>query len=242
MSHLLLALSPHLDDAVFSAGAALARRAAQGWRVVVATLFTANVARPQGFALACQLDKGLGPEVDYMALRRAEDRAACALLHAEPLHRPYLEAPHRGYEDARALFGPPHADDPAAPALAEEVRTLLCVYRPDEVWAPRALGGHVDHVLVHRAVRETTPPERLAWWTDWPYADRPAPADPEASTVSEASWTDEPAPPDLRVRKADACAAYTSQLGFQFGGEAAMRARVLAMDAERFARAPGAAA
>ncbi len=40
---------------------------------------------------------------------------------------------------------------------------------------------------------------------------------------------------DARVRKADACAAYTSQLGFQFGGEAAMRVRVEAIAVERYA-------
>ena len=50
MSGLVLALSPHLDDAVFSAGGALAVRVDAGWRVVVATLFTGNVERPTGFA------------------------------------------------------------------------------------------------------------------------------------------------------------------------------------------------
>ena len=79
-----LALSPHLDDAAFSCGGTLARLAAAGWRVTLCTAFTRSVPDPTGFALACQLDKGLGPEVDYMALRRAEDDAACAALGATP--------------------------------------------------------------------------------------------------------------------------------------------------------------
>ena len=70
-----LALSPHLDDAVFSCGGTLARLAGAGWRVVVATLFAASVPDPTGFALACQTDKGLAPDVDYLALRRDEDAA-----------------------------------------------------------------------------------------------------------------------------------------------------------------------
>ena len=86
-------------------------------------------------------------------------------------------------------------------------------------------------------MRGAVAPERLVWWTDWPYADRPAPADPEAATTVGAEWGDEPVPPELRGRKADACACYRSQLGFQFGGEDAMRARVLAAPFERFARA-----
>jgi hypothetical protein len=92
-----LALSPHLDDAAFSCGGTLARLAEAGWRVVVATLFTRSVPDPTGFALACQLDKGLGPEVDYMALRRAEDRDAMRALGAEARWLDLPEAPHRRY-------------------------------------------------------------------------------------------------------------------------------------------------
>ena len=91
-----LAISPHLDDAVFSAGGALARYARDGWRVVVATVFTASVQNPSGFALACQMDKGLSAEIDYMALRREEDAAACRVIGAVPAWLPFPEAPHRG--------------------------------------------------------------------------------------------------------------------------------------------------
>ena len=236
MSRTLLALSPHLDDAAFSAGAALAWRADAGWRVVVATLFTASAPAPTGFALACQLDKGLGPEVDYMALRRAEDLAACAILGAQAEHVPLLEAPHRGYDSAAALFQPPHADDPVLADLQAQVTRLLTAHAPDEAWAPRGLGGHVDHVLVHHALVAAAPATPVLWWTDWPYADRPAPLDPQAATVARAAWSDVPVDPASRARKADACAAYASQLGFQFGGEAALRIRLAAQATERFAR------
>ncbi len=235
MTGVLLALSPHLDDAVFSAGASLSARAAAGWRVVVATLFTGNVTSPQGFALACQLDKGLGPEVDYMALRREEDVRACAVLGVTPVHFPLLEAPHRGYHSAAALFQPPHVNDPCVTALDAVVADLFAGHAPDEVWAPRALGGHVDHVLAHRAVRRAAPAARLLWWTDWPYADRTAPADPEAASVVGLDWIEASLHPTQRARKADACAAYASQLTFQFGGEAAMRARLAQIPSERCA-------
>ena len=235
MTCVVLALSPHLDDAVFSAGGGLAARAEAGWRVVAATLFAGGVAEPQGFALACQLDKGLDPQVDYMALRRREDEAACAVLGLHPVHLPLLEAPHRGYGSAAELFQPPHADDPVREALAHTVAGLIDAHAPDEVWAPRALGGHVDHVLVHRAARAAAPAARLRWWTDWPYADRPAPGDPQARTVTALAWAHEPLSPAARTRKADACAAYASQLGFQFGGEASMRERIEAQVVERYA-------
>ena len=61
-----LFLSPHLDDVAFSCGATVAKLARDG-RAVVATMFTASVAAPRGFALACQTDKGLPEDADYMA-------------------------------------------------------------------------------------------------------------------------------------------------------------------------------
>ena len=95
-----LFLSPHLDDAVFSCGGTIALLPRAGWRVIVATVFTRSVLNPPGFAPACQLDKGLTPDVDYMALRRDEDAAACARLGAEVRWLDALEAPHRGYGSA----------------------------------------------------------------------------------------------------------------------------------------------
>jgi LmbE family N-acetylglucosaminyl deacetylase len=34
----LLAISPHLDDAVFSVGATIAQASRQGWRTIIATV------------------------------------------------------------------------------------------------------------------------------------------------------------------------------------------------------------
>ena len=72
-----LFVSPHLDDVAFSCAGTAIRMAQEGWEVTVATVFTQSVLHPKGFALACQLDKGLGADEDYMALRRAEDRVFC---------------------------------------------------------------------------------------------------------------------------------------------------------------------
>ncbi|HZH47524.1 MAG TPA: PIG-L family deacetylase, partial [Roseococcus sp.] len=153
-----VAISPHLDDAAFSCGGVLARLARLGWEVVVCTTFTASVAAPRGFALACQTDKGLGPEVDYMALRRAEDAAACAALGATPLWLPFAEAPHRGYNSAAALFGPPAPGDAIMGPLLASLSHHLRAGPLDLVLAPQAIGGHVDHVLLVEALRLALPP------------------------------------------------------------------------------------
>lgn len=223
----LLAVSPHLDDAAFSAGGLLAARAAAGWDVTVATCFTANVAHPTGFALACQFDKGLGPEVDYMALRRAEDEAACRVLGATAVHLPFLEAPHRGYASAAELFAARRDDDDMVDRLVPALTELIAAERPDLILAPLCLGGHVDHHIVRDALARVAPGALL--WEDWPYADR-APATGTPVLV-------EPLTPETRARRIAACTAYRSQLGFQFGGVEAMTRRIDAMTVERYHRA-----
>lgn len=205
----VVAVSPHLDDAVFSAGATLAALAAGGARVTVVTAFTASIPAPTGFALACQTDKGLGPEVDYMAMRRAEDIEALRRLGLPPpVHLAFPEAPHRGYDSAPALFAGVHDGDAVAAGLARALAPHL--EGADLLLAPLGLGGHVDHLLVRAALRGRA----VTSWHDLPYALR---------TPGPAAAHTHPAAATHAAAKLDACAAYATQLGFQFGGEAAMR-------------------
>jgi LmbE family N-acetylglucosaminyl deacetylase len=207
-----VAVSPHLDDAVFSAGGTLAVLAAAGWQVRVVTCFTASVADPSPFALSTQLDKGLVAHVDYMALRRDEDAAAVALLGAEPVHLPLAEAPHRGYTSAPDLFAGQHADDDVAGPLAAAVAPH--VDDADLVLAPQAIGDHVDHRVVVDVVAALRPD--ALFWRDTPYVLRR----PEAP-----AWQGVPCgveqPVDIAAHlatKAAAARRYVTQLGFQFGG------------------------
>ncbi|MBE7243488.1 MAG: PIG-L family deacetylase [Actinomycetospora chiangmaiensis] len=216
-----LALSPHLDDAVFSAGGLLATLAAEGWHVVMATLFTQSVRDPKGFALACQLDKGLSPDIDYMALRRAEDEAAAGALGiATPLHLPFREAPHRGYGSAPELFSDVRSDDAIDRDLAPALADLIAAGAPDLILAPQAVGGHVDHVQVVRALRAVAPGTPILWWRDFPYTVREAsPKEPLAPLYAELAVRAFAFDGAAQARKLAACAAYASQIGFQFGGE-----------------------
>ena len=236
----VLAISPHLDDAAFSAGGTLARLAAAGWETEVATVFAASVPDPRGFALACQLDKGLPAAADYMAIRRAEDAAACGALGARSTWLPLREAPHRGYGSPSELFGPLRPDDSVGEAVTTALAILLSDRRPDLIMAPQAIGGHVDHVEVVRALDRLAPAQPILWWTDWPYADRPRthPAKPFAAvmdTLPALTLGFDPAP------KRAGCAAYATQIRYQFGGDEGLdRALGEAGGKERF-RVRGAA-
>ncbi len=224
-----LALSPHLDDAAFSCGGTLAWLAASGWRVVVATLFTASVPEPRGFALACQLDKGLGPDVDYMALRRDEDAAAMEALGAEPLWLPFREAPHRGYDGAPALFAGVRPEDAVVDELAPTLGELLAGHRPDLVLAPQCIGGHADHLQAVRAFDRTDWAGPVLWWRDFPYTVRDAsPREPLRERMAALPEREVALTPGEAEAKRRACLAYASQIGFQFGGAEELERRLAA--------------
>ena len=212
-----VAVSPHLDDAAFSCGGTLALLSQAGWKVTVCTLFTRSVPEPGAFALACQLDKGLPPDADYMAIRRAEDVQACARLGAAQVWLDFPEAPHRGYDHPAALFGALHPGDEVHIGLAAALTHVLRA-TPDLVLAPQAIGGHIDHVQAVRALRlALTPGVPVLWWTDFPYAARPHthPACPfEQEMTALPTWSVE----GQAATRLAACACYVTQLGFQFGG------------------------
>lgn len=240
-----LFLSPHLDDVAFSCGGLVALLHDAGWRALMATVFTRTIHPATGFALACQLDKGLGPEVDYMALRRAEDVEAATILGCEPLFLDFPEAPHRGYESAPALFGSIAEQDRIQPELESALRLLSQSAHPDLVFVPQGLGDHVDHRLVIAAACAVFPPARLSFYRDTPYAIR----NPEAAARVGLSGLG-PLVVDVAAgleRKIAAASTYRSQIGFQFGGVAALAASLRSFadregggrPAERFAAVSG---
>ncbi|KMO39099.1 GlcNAc-PI de-N-acetylase [Methylobacterium variabile] len=236
-----LALSPHLDDAAFSCGGTLAQLASGGWRVVMVTLLTASVPDPTGFALACQLDKGLGPDVDYMALRRDEDRAAAAALGLHPpVHVALREAPHRGYASAPELFAETRPDDTLADDLGLLLARLMDEAVPDLLLAPQGVGGHVDHVQLVRALTALAPACPVLWWRDFPYTVRhPDPREPFRDAFAGLASLTVRLSPDEEAAKHAACAAYASQIGFQFGGPAGLAERLSAEGAREHFRLAG---
>jgi LmbE family N-acetylglucosaminyl deacetylase len=185
--------------------------------VRVVTVFTATVAPLSPFALACQLDKGLSAGVDYMALRRDEDALAMHCLDVDEWeHLGLPEAPHRGYVSAPDLFAGRHTDDDVTDAVTSAL--ALRVGRADLVLGPLGLGHHVDHGIVADALDELDRAgmdvPRLRY-RDTPYAvrlDTSTRADDEIPVEIGAALDD----------KVAACAAYASQLGFQFRGPAGM--------------------
>ncbi len=222
MSRTALFISPHLDDVAFSCGGTLATLAQAGWRCVLLTVFTRSVPDPTGFALACQTDKGLAPDVDYLALRRAEDTVAAQCLGAAVRWLDLPEAPHRGYQSAPALFAGFVADDAVLPDLQQRLLEAIAAEQPAVLLAPQGLGAHADHRRVMQAVRATAAARPVLWYRDTPYIIRqpaaaPAPELPPGLAEISVSLSE-----TALAAKIAASQAYTTQIEFQFGGAAAV--------------------
>ena len=212
-----LFISPHLDDAVFSCGGTMAKMADEGWQTILCTVFTKSVFSPKDFALACQLDKNLASDVDYMKLRRAEDSCAARILNvSETLHLNFSEAPHRGYNSSPELFAGIKPGDRICRNIAEHLALLGEIYEPEIVFAPQGLGNHCDHLQVIEAVIEFYKEEKVYWYYDTPYAIR----QPEAQKYPRLPLVLKQQSQNISAylnAKIEACAAYKSQINFQFG-------------------------
>jgi LmbE family N-acetylglucosaminyl deacetylase len=232
-------LSPHLDDAVLSCGGLIARQASRGETVVIITVFAGSPSPDQSFSpfagsLHARWLAALPPDLsvdDWPALRRMEDGRAAARLGpaVRVVHWPLPDCIYRRggqsgdplYASEAAIFGEPHPDDPAWRALQPGPSLP-----PDAlVYAPLAVGCHVDHQIVHQAVMGwRLPLNQVRFYEDYPYAAGYSAADSAAPPAlgwrSELIHLDEAA---LEAKIA-AVAEYRSQISTFWRGLEDMRA------------------
>lgn len=238
-------LSPHLDDAVLSCGGAIHRQAAGGESVLVLTLLAGEavthgaVGPLSAFALVQHGYWGHPPRP--MALRRAEDVAALTWMGADWYHLGYLDAVYRAgsgdewlYADLDGLFGEVRADDPLAlstPELTAELAGFIGEPGAAVVYAPLAVGRHVDHQIVHTAARGLAARGyRVAFYEDYPYAAQAGSVRAALQAAGLAGARSEV----LRLDTADVAAwvtavgYYRTQLGILFRGAEAMPSHIWA--------------
>lgn len=229
MQHIFL--SPHFDDAVLSCGGQIAQLAASNEPVVVATIFGGrpNPNRLSGFAQQIHARPLAG--ADPMAVRRQEDRQALAILGAAARPGDYLDAIYRQdegrtrwlYASEEAIFGPVDAGEEG---LAFELAQIVAAFAPPAgrslLYAPLALGNHVDHQLARQAALHLLDRgHSVSFYEDYPYVVRhPQSLEAALSTPARERWSCTYAPlsaQDLQ-RKIEAVRAYRSQLGVLFDG------------------------
>ncbi|MGF1505037.1 MAG: PIG-L family deacetylase [Chloroflexi bacterium] len=209
-----LFLSAHLDDAALSCGGLLHQLAQRGEPAAVVTICAGDPVKPLSDYARAHHERWNLAAVQAVQARRSEDIRALALL-GETIQAVHLSIPdaiyrrHAGaalYASGQQLFGPPHPDDPAWQTLANLPRPTGRVY------APLAVGHHVDHVLLRQTVERWRHPD-VWYYEDYPY-NRYENAVQAALDGDEGRWEAHVIPlaeADLDARLG-AAAAYTSQL------------------------------
>jgi len=210
-------ISPHLDDAVLSAGGFIHEQAQAG---VDVEIWTMTCGSPQGnelspFAQALHYIWGAPAAADLLALRRAEDVKAARIIGARPVHFDFLDCIYRRSKNGDWLYSevfvPPHEEDADLPArMAESISARLLP--TDQLVCQFGLGSHVDHILVRHAVELLQRP--VLYLADIPYLFKSS-AELAAQTAGMKAKTFRITDSGFRSWL-EACAAYKSQLSGLF--------------------------
>ncbi|MFA7407619.1 MAG: PIG-L family deacetylase [Anaerolineaceae bacterium] len=166
-------ISPHLDDVTLSCGGLVWDLNRRGHRVEIWTLMAGLPLDDHYSELAQELHATWGISgVDAIRARRAEDRAACAVLGAELRHFDWLDAIYRRdpssgepiVKDFSNLFNSSSEAD-----LVAEISAALTAELPQRAGLvmPMGLGGHVDHRLVVNVGKQIGGVDE--YYADYPY-------------------------------------------------------------------------
>jgi LmbE family N-acetylglucosaminyl deacetylase len=224
----LLAISPHLDDAVLSLGAGLAQAAQDGAKVTVYTAF-AGTAPPPYSAAAERMHAvwGLSPNDDAPQYRRKEDIAALDHLGVGYRHGRFLDSIYRKLPDGQWLAEhvaggqklvvpkqSAESDRDLVFAIKDDIRSVIEEFNPTLLATCAAIGSHPDHEAARDAAlfaaREANIPIRL--WEDLPYAVfRPGTVElPQGFQLGSPDFS--PVDTEMRTRKFQAVERYPSQM------------------------------
>lgn len=179
-------LSPHLDDAALSCGGLIAQQSLAGETAEIWTICAGDPPPGPFSPFAEELHARWQTGREATALRRQEDRNACARLSAVPRHLPLPDCIYRRagldywragqpagdspaaflYPDQAAIFGALH---PLEEDLVHRLAQLLQEWLPPEaeLVCPLTLGRHVDHQLTRQAAERLG--RSLWYYADYPY-------------------------------------------------------------------------
>lgn len=167
-------LSPHYDDIALSCGGTAALVSQNNGTADVALIFGDHpdpAAPLTDFAKSMHAQWGMDAE-SVIAGRRTEEAAASAVLGTNDLFLPFRDAIYRGarYTSDPVLFGAPTEDEANLPGdIAAAAGLNGSAYPTVRVYAPLAIGFHVDHQHAFRAGMHLAD----AGWDVWFYEDLP---------------------------------------------------------------------
>lgn len=169
-------ISPHLDDAILSAGGLIHDQARDKKRVEIWTLVCGfpPEATLTPYAQLLHFQWGFASAEETVRSRRLEDERAAAIVGAQAVHFDFPDCIYRRSAEGEPLypldvFVEPNPLEAGLPA--QMTAALLERLEPDDLLVcPLTIGGHADHVIVRKAVEGLGRP--LRYYADVPYALR----------------------------------------------------------------------
>lgn len=227
-------ISPHLDDAILSAGGLIHDQVEAGNTVEIWTCMcgTPSYSDLSPLAQVLHFQWGTTSAKETIRVRRAEDDKAAAIVSAKTVHFDFLDCIYRRGPNNEWLY-----DDVFIPPLQVEVslptqiaETISLRLKPnDRLVCQLTVGSHIDHVTVRRACELLG--RSLIYDVDIPYLfNHPEELMPKSAgmkerleRVSEAglkSWQ-------------EAASAYVSQIPTLFESEQDMHQKIRSYWTER---------
>ncbi len=230
-----LVLSPHYDDAVFSCGAAMHRWIREGEQVLVVNVCAASPGPEDILSPTAQQFHDKMGGGDILANRRKEDRLALEILGVDHVALSFKDCIYRGhsatgpwyYQSLAEIFGEVHAEEDGLASLVRfELKDKILRDADCIMYAPLAIGRHVDHQVVHEAANLLQGVGHpVFYYEDFPYADTkyPHPLDSGNTSSLEMLLSEDSQNQFMEISRADldakieAVMAYSSQLPLMFG-------------------------
>ncbi len=150
-------ISPHIDDAIYSAGGLIYEQVQSGIPVEIWTVMSGipEYGTLSSYAKAIHRFWGTRSARESMEIRRVENEKAVAFVGARLRYLDFIDSLYRVGSDGQPLytnsFLPLNQGEQDLPQqLAETLATHL--ESTDILVCPLALGGHVDHIVARSAV------------------------------------------------------------------------------------------
>ncbi len=174
MRHIFL--SPHMDDAVLSAGNYMLQLLKNRKEIMTIAVFTSFGSRPISLNAQIYLIKsGFFSLHSFAKKRKEEDINAMRFLHTPYTHLDYIDGAFRKttkgthiYPTFRKLFSGiiTHEDEKHMQTWRRKIMSFC--KKTDIIYAPLGIGNHADHIIVNRIAQ--TLPNKIYFWLDQPYA------------------------------------------------------------------------
>lgn len=168
----IIYISPHLDDAVLSAGGLIYEQVLAGHEVQIWNVMCSAPPYEElsPYARLLHSQWGIDSAANVVAARRAEDANASQIVGAKPVYFDFHDCIYRRGANGEWLYSyifvPPHEAETDLPArIAQAISARL--QPSDAVFCQLAVGGHVDHVVTRHAVELLACP--VEYIADIPY-------------------------------------------------------------------------